>query len=569
MRIILPIGLIAIVVAGFVALSARADAQGLPEAPYIFSGAVTVDGVPAPDGLMVHARVGDYRSDPVEVVDGRYERLNVKPEEPRFHGKDITFYLGAEVLAAETYLFYRTSIPVPEPNFDLTFPNLPAPTPTPTPDPRFITPTVTPTPTPAIPDAMTFAWGGVLLNEGDALPEGARLTARVGGYESRPVRIARVGGGYEYENLTVDPRAVSAIGGTVLFFIEGKAAQTTTAFAGGETRQGFDIRFTLALATPTATPTATPIPTATPTPTATATATPTPTPSYMMSVDEGGATVISGETSSGSDRFTLDAGVARFDMTHAGGGRFEVDLINAAGQSDRLLSASGAYAGSVVVGVHDGASGARAGAVVPGGYALRVIADGAWTVKVSQPLWESGASGVIFLTGSGDAVSDPVLLDWPEIEVELSHAGTGEFVVRLLAADGRVVETLARGTGNYTIGTVVEVGAGALDPGVYGLAVRAGGDWTISAGPAAPDPTATPEPTATPLPTATPEPTATPDPTATPEPTAEPEPTVPPVTSGGGGCGSAGPVSPGAAAANALLLLAPLGAVAWLRRRRI
>ena len=107
-----------------------------------------------------------------------------------------------------------------------------------------------------------------------------------------------------------------------------------------------------------------------------------------------------------------------------------------------------------------------------------------------------------------------------------------------------------------------------------------------------PIPTATPIPTDTPIPTAThtPLPTDTPAPTATPEPTATP---VPPTqtpqvvvvvvtatpegdastsdTSAGGGCNSVGRVSAGTAAANLLLLVAPLalvGGTRWIRRAK-
>ena len=93
-----------------------------------------------------------------------------------------------------------------------------------------------------------------------------------------------------------------------------------------------------------------------------------------------------------------------------------------------------------------------------------------------------------------------------------------------------------------------------------------------------PTATPTPEPTATP----TPQPTPTPVPTATPvPPTATPAPTQPPPTvfaptpepeESNGGCGLPdGNVSPASAAANMLLLMAPLGLVIGMRaanRRR-
>ena len=109
--------------------------------------------------------------------------------------------------------------------------------------------------------------------------------------------------------------------------------------------------------------------------------------------------------------------------------------------------------------------------------------------------------------------------------------------------------------------------------------------------PAASAPTPTPEPTPTPAPTSTPAPTPTPEPTSTSVPTSTPVPTptresqtAPTATeppqatqtaapSGNGdprasGCGRAEEVSPQTGAANALLLIAPLGLAVGMRRFR-
>ncbi len=93
-------------------------------------------------------------------------------------------------------------------------------------------------------------------------------------------------------------------------------------------------------------------------------------------------------------------------------------------------------------------------------------------------------------------------------------------------------------------------------------------------------PTSTPAPTQTPVPTPTPAPTntaipptntpvPTPEPTEPPQPEPSPEPTASPDESGG--CFSVANVSPLTGAANALLLIAPLGLIVGLRnasRRR-
>lgn len=87
-------------------------------------------------------------------------------------------------------------------------------------------------------------------------------------------------------------------------------------------------------------------------------------------------------------------------------------------------------------------------------------------------------------------------------------------------------------------------------------------------------PTSTPVPTQTPAPTQTPTPTNTPvPPISTPVPTPEPAQTAPPPAptpppEESGGCFSVANVSPLTGAANALLLIAPLGLIAGLRSAR-
>lgn len=259
----------------------RVSAQSPPSGPYIYSGAVSVNGQPAPDGYMIHATVGDYQSEPVTIMGGRYEGLAVVPAGTQYNRQTITFYLG-NVPANETDEYHLSGLPVPKPSFDLTFPSLPVPTPTPTVE---APPTAIPTATPEVPAAMVFASGNVFLTRGGTLPEGAQLTARIGGYTSEPASILTAEG--LFADLVVDPQDGNAVGQNMLFFIDSKAARTTTIFAGGRTERNFDIVFTVPFptATPVATntpvpPTATPVPpTATPEPTATPvppTATPVP-----------------------------------------------------------------------------------------------------------------------------------------------------------------------------------------------------------------------------------------------------------------------------------------------------
>ena len=254
-----PIGskiLVAVALAVALALAAsgivnRVGAQASQSAPYIYSGAASVNGQPAPDGYMIHATVGDYQSEPVTIIGGRYEGLTVVPAGTQYNRQTITFYLG-NVPANETDEYRLSGIPVPKINFDLTFPSLPVATPA-----VETSPTAIPTATPEVPAAMVFASGNVFLTGGGTLPEGAQLTAHIGGYTSDPAILTADG---LFADLVVDPQDAAAAGRDILFLIDGKAARNTEPFVGGQTLRNFSIVFT------TAFPTATPIATNTPEP---------------------------------------------------------------------------------------------------------------------------------------------------------------------------------------------------------------------------------------------------------------------------------------------------------------
>ena len=120
--------------------------------PVVYFGSVTVNGQPAPDGLVIVARIEDYESEGVVTSNGSYARLAVSPSSSAYLFKDTTFHIPAfGVQAFETVLFLGGPAERP---LDLTFPALPDPTPTPEPT---ATPTAVPTatPTPAPPPTAT------------------------------------------------------------------------------------------------------------------------------------------------------------------------------------------------------------------------------------------------------------------------------------------------------------------------------------------------------------------------------------------------------------------------------
>ena len=265
-----------VAVAGAQGLSTR-PASAQPPLPALYSGTATVGGVPVRDGLLITAWVLDYISEPVAALDGRYELLLVAPPEGPFTSKTVTFHLDG-VQAFETDTFRSGTFKV---SFDLTFPRLPEPTPTPT-----VEPTETPIATATPETAQPAVYSGPIVVAGSTVPEGAKLVARVGSYESHPALIQ----GQGYINLVVDPNDVRLIGQTVEFFLNGVRSGTTDVYQSGKFSFDFGLVFvgvptpTATSVPPTSTPTTvppTPAPTSTqtpvpPTPTATSTQTPVP-----------------------------------------------------------------------------------------------------------------------------------------------------------------------------------------------------------------------------------------------------------------------------------------------------
>ena len=254
----------ALLLLGLLALLAVANvretrAQGLPPAPVLYSGAVTVAGAPAPRGLMITARIGEYESDPVTTTaGGRYSVLTVSPGNRTLDGETITFHLNGSVQASETDTLASPVFPSFK-TLNLSFANLP-PTPTPS-----------PTTTPMV--IQPGAYSGQIVVPGGT-PANAVLTARVGSYESLPAVIQ----GSQYSNLVVAVSDSSLVGQLVQFFLNGVASTTTDTFQSGAVKSDFALIF---VGLPTPTPTTPPTPTATATPTPTPpppTATPVPTP---------------------------------------------------------------------------------------------------------------------------------------------------------------------------------------------------------------------------------------------------------------------------------------------------
>ena len=144
-----------ILAAAFANLAAVPQQGERPPTPFFqdfFSGAITLQGKPAPTGLRLIACVNGcttgFESEPLVIeTPGQYTLLEVNPSDDALIGLRIEFYLANDfgrIKAVETRAFVGVFNIYPQ---DLTFNGaMPSPTPTPT-----ITPTVTLTPTAALP----------------------------------------------------------------------------------------------------------------------------------------------------------------------------------------------------------------------------------------------------------------------------------------------------------------------------------------------------------------------------------------------------------------------------------
>ncbi len=275
----------------------------IPAFPMSFSGTATVAGNPIPDCTFLFARVGEWMSGFVPIVDGKFVGVTIGARDRSAQDQPVTFHLGEDVVAAETQPYIYLAGP-PEPptiafkrGIVLTFPHLVTPSPTPVDTPAPTVPvtmppvvvtmppvvatmppaTVPPTSTPTPLIAQPAIYSGPLTIAGlAAIPPGSVLTARIGStYESLPAAIV----GQNYQNLVISPGSSSFIGQPVEFFLNGFKSVSLDDFQSGARKTDFEIIF-IGYPTPTPEPTAVP-PTNTPvvpTPTAVPpTSTPEPT----------------------------------------------------------------------------------------------------------------------------------------------------------------------------------------------------------------------------------------------------------------------------------------------------
>lgn len=111
----------------FIPYTAHASShdQGFPPFPYLVVGTVQVDGSFISESSVLTARIDDWETRPVTVTDGSFGTapgipIVIGPPNASYLGKTVTFHLGTELIAEQSFTFEN----LPEPAFlqqNLTF----------------------------------------------------------------------------------------------------------------------------------------------------------------------------------------------------------------------------------------------------------------------------------------------------------------------------------------------------------------------------------------------------------------------------------------------------------------
>jgi hypothetical protein len=174
---------------------------------------------------------------------------------------------------------------------------------------------------------------------------------------------------------------------------------------------------------------------------------------------------LSGKGDQVSDKFSVEAGLSTWQVSHDGRSNFQVSLLNDEGREiDMAINEIGAFKGTLVVRVP------KAGAHV-----LSVKADGKWAVTIRQPRPQEGTAKPLSKQGSGPDVATFVTLPKGLNVFQATHSGDGVFRVTLFDRDGRLVEHVFARIGHYDGSKAV-----TLDKeGIYAVGVYANGGWSL------------------------------------------------------------------------------------------
>ena len=173
-----------------------------------------------------------------------------------------------------------------------------------------------------------------------------------------------------------------------------------------------------------------------------------------------------------------------FAVTHSGEGGFSVVITGESGDELASIVTVGEYVGlrghSVDLGNPTG--------LLPGVHRIQILADGPWTIKISQDFPSGEASNfqppLKIADRTGDYVFRWVGLPEGEFVVLAGHLGTQRFAVQLVAADGKSEVVVVDDVGEHESTRLLTVAVGSrradLAPGFFALVVQADGTWEVS-----------------------------------------------------------------------------------------
>lgn len=174
--------------------------------------------------------------------------------------------------------------------------------------------------------------------------------------------------------------------------------------------------------------------------------------------------VFSGVRDNATAFFETGQRLLEVEMSHAGDSNFIAVLYDADGNRiDNFANVIGEYQGS------------RYFNPDPGVYVLDIVADGAWTIDISEPSPTTGETPPVSLTGTGDTAAQVLDLQAGSARFNMTHDGDSNFIVWLYDEAGTAEALLANEIGQYDASTVENIPS----DGFYFLDIVADGAWTI------------------------------------------------------------------------------------------
>jgi hypothetical protein len=125
-----------------------------------------------------------------------------------------------------------------------------------------------------------------------------------------------------------------------------------------------------------------------------------------------------------------------------------------------------------VIGAYSGSFGEH---LDDGSYILKILANAAWTVTITQPRNVSGASLPKTHSSRGQQIVGPFSA-LAAIGIQATNKGSGNFAVKVLDQDGNLLDVPINEIGNYQ-GSTVSFG---LSNGPFYIDILSSGSWTIT-----------------------------------------------------------------------------------------